>query len=311
MSREPKGLTTTYLKLLGTALFWGGTYSAGRIVVQHVGPYSASFFRFAIASVLLVCITWRQEGGLPRLKGNQLLPVVVLGLTGVFAYNAFFLNGLRLVEAGRASMIVANNPIFIALFSAWLFQERLTPVKLLGILVSIVGALVVISRGRLSVLAQGGIGRGEWLILGCVASWVVYSLVGKILMRDLKPLPSVMYSVLVGTAALALPALGEGVATRFLAFSLKEWLCLAYLGIFGTVFGFVWFYEGIQRIGATRAGLFINFVPVSAVTIAYFTLGEALSPSLLAGAVLVTVGVYLTNRAPGGSTVEGSTVKTR
>jgi len=294
-----KGFAATYLKLLGTALFWGGTYSAGRIVVQHVGPYSASFFRFAIASVLLVFVTWRQEGGIPRLKRTQLLPVLVLGLSGVFAYNAFFLNGLRFVEAGRASMIVANNPIFIALFSAWLFGERLTPVKLLGILVSIVGAMVVISRGQLSTLAQGGIGRGEWLILGCVASWVVYSLVGKVLMRDLKPLPSVMYSVLVGTAALAVPALWEGVASRFLDFSLKEWLCLAYLGIFGTVFGFVWFYEGIQKIGATRAGLFINFVPVSAVAIAYFVLGEALSPSLLAGAVLVTAGVYLTNRTPG------------
>jgi drug/metabolite transporter (DMT)-like permease len=132
-----------------------------------------------------------------------------------------------------------------------------------------------------------------------VASWVVYALVGKVLMRDLKPLPSVMYSVLVGTAALAVPALWEGVASRVLDFSLKAWLCLAYLGIFGTVFGFVWFYEGIQKIGATRAGLFINFVPVSAVAIAYFVLGEALSPSLLAGAVLVTAGVYLTNRTPG------------
>ncbi len=294
-----KGLAPTYLKLLGSALFWGGTYTAGRLVVRHVEPFSASFLRFAIAAVLLVLITWRTEGGLPRLKRSQILPVVVLGMTGVFAYNAFFLNGIRIVEAGRASMIVANNPIFIALFSAWLFHERLTPLKVIGILVSIFGAMVVISRGHLSGLWQGGIGKGELLILGCVASWATYSLVGKALMKDLKPLPSVMYSVLVGTAALAVPALFEGMVSKAAAYTLGDWLCLAYLGVFGTVFGFVWFYEGIQKIGPTRAGLFINFVPLCAVIIAYFTLGEALSASLLTGAALVTAGVYLTNRVPG------------
>ena len=296
---DKKGLAATYLKLLLTSIFWGGTYTAGRIVVQHVGPYSASFFRFAIASVCLVALACRAEGGIPALKPRQVLPVLVLGLTGVFAYNAFFLNGIKFVEAGRASMIVANNPVFIALFSAWFFKERLTALKLFGVLLSLSGAMVVVSRGHLAGLLQGGVGRGELLILGCVASWVVYSLVGKALMHDLKPLPSVMYSVLVGTIALAIPALGEGVATRCLTFTLTDWLCLAYLGIFGTVFGFVWFYEGIQQLGPTRAGLFINFVPVSAVVIAYCILGETLSGSLVAGAVLVTLGVYLTNRTPG------------
>ena len=296
-----KSLAPTYLKLLGSALFWGGTYTAGRIVVRHVEPFSASFLRFAIAAVLLVLITWRSEGGIPPLRRHQVLPVVVLGLTGVFAYNAFFLNGIRLVEAGRASMIVANNPIFIALFSAWLFHERLTPIKVMGILVSIFGAMVVISRGHLSGLWQGGLGKGELLILGCVASWATYSLVGKAVMKELKPLPSVMYSVLVGTAALAVPALFEGLSAKAPTYTPMDWLCLAYLGIFGTVFGFVWFYEGIQKIGPTRAGLFINFVPLCAVVIAAFALGEALSASLVTGAVLVTVGVYLTNRAPGAT----------
>jgi drug/metabolite transporter (DMT)-like permease len=295
---DKKALATTYLKLLATSVFWGGTYTAGRIVVQHVGPYSASFFRFAIASVLLVLVTWRMEGGIPALKKGQLLPVFVLGMTGVFAYNAFFLNGIKLVEAGRTSMIVAGNPVFIALFSAWFFKERLTVLKLVGIFISILGAMVVISRGHLIHVFTGGVGRGELMIVGCLFCWVIYSLVGKTLMHDLKPLPSVMYSVLVGTVALSIPALMEGVTTQCLSFTLQDWICLAYLGVFGTVFGFVWFYEGIKKIGPTRAGLFINFVPISAVIIAYCILGEGLSGSLLLGAALVIAGVYLTNRKP-------------
>ncbi len=115
-------------------------------------------------------------------------------------------------------------------------------------------------------------------------------------MHSLRPLPSVTYSVLVGALALSVPAFAEGLAGKIGGFTLTDWLCLVYLGVFGTVFGFVWFYQGIQKIGAMRAGLFINFVPISAVLLAFFLLGEPLTPSLLIGAVLVSTGVYLTNR---------------
>jgi drug/metabolite transporter (DMT)-like permease len=294
---DRKELLWTYAKLLMTALFWGGTFIAGRVVVRHVGPYSASFLRFAIASVLLVGLAWRIEGRNMLLKVEHIFPVIVLGLTGVFAYNIFFLKGLKIIEAGRASMIIANNPIFIALCSAYFFKERLTPVRLAGILLSITGAVIVISRGHFASLLQGGIGRGELLMLGCVASWVTYSLVGKALMRHLRPLPSVTYSVLVGALALSVPAFAEGLGTKIVDFAMLDWLCLAYLGVFGTVFGFVWFYQGIQKIGATRAGLFINFVPISAVLLSFVLLAEPITPSLLIGALLVTAGVYLTNRA--------------
>ncbi len=290
--REP---TITYLKLLATAVFWGGTWSAGRVVAQEVGPYSASFLRFALALLFLLPLTWHQEHGFPRLRRDQVLSVVVLGLVGVFAYNAFFLSGMKHIEASRASMIVANNPILIALLSALLFKEPLGGRRLLGILISVSGALVVISRGSLGGLLAGGFGKGELLILGCVASWVTYSLLGKVLMKDLKPLPAVTYSAVAGTFALAFPAVGEGLLAHAPHYSLKAWLNLAYLGVFGTVFGYVWFYEGIHRIGAARAGLFINFVPVSAVALAWLVLGERLGASLLLGVALVTVGVTLTN----------------
>lgn len=288
----------TYAKLVLTAVFWGGTFIAGRVVVRDVGPYSASFLRFAIASVLLVAIAWRTERGNLRLARSQLLPVAVLGLTGVFAYNIFFLKGLKLIQAGRASMIIANNPIMIALCSALIFGERLTPARVAGILLSITGAVVVISRGHPASLFQGGIGPGELLLFGCVACWVTYSLVGKALMRTLRPLPSVTWSVLVGALALSVPAFHEGLAGRIGGFTAVDWLCLGFLGVFGTVIGFVWFYQGIQRLGAMRAGLFINFVPVSAVVLAFLLLGEPITPSLAAGAALVVTGVYLTNRGP-------------
>lgn len=284
-----------YIKLLLTAIFWGGTFVAGRSLAQNVGPFSAAFFRFAIASILLVFITWKVEGKLVLLKKGQILPVFLLGLTGVFCYNVFFFKGLKLIEAGRAAIIIANNPIFIALFSAVFFKEKLNALKISGIIISVFGAIIAISRGDVLEFLQGNLGLGEFYIFLCVVSWVVFSLLGKAVMSGLSPLASVTYSSLTGTILLFMPAFREGLA-NCIYYSIYDWWNIFYLGFFGTVLGFVWFYEGINQIGPTKAGLFINFVPISAILLAFLILSEPLTISLLIGTLLVTTGVYLTNR---------------
>jgi drug/metabolite transporter (DMT)-like permease len=236
------------------------------------------------------------------------LPVILLGMTGVFAYNAFFFKGLQYIPAGRASLIIALNPIGISALSAVFFKERLTWIKTLGILLSVSGAIVVITNGRLSQIWSGGIGVGELMILGCVASWVSYSLIGKAVMGDMTPLAAVTYATLVGVAALFFPAAAGGMFSRMWQYGAGEWASLFYLGFFGTVLGFFWYYDGIRKIGPAKASVFINFVPVSAIVMAYFFLGEAFTPSLAVGAAMVIGGVYATNsagtlqRRPAGAT---------
>ena len=229
---------------------------------------------------------------------NQLLPVVLLGLTGVLAYNVFFFNGLKIVEAGRASIIIANNPIVISLFSALIFRERLSWGKIAGIILSVVGAVIAISGGDPRALFAGGVGQGDLLIFGCVLSWSAYSLLGKHVMRVLPPLTAVAHSAFVGMLALLIPAWLEGMPADLPTYSWGAWCNLAYLGWFGTVLGFVWYYEGIREIGPSRASLFINFVPISAIGLAHVILDEPLSLSLMIGGALVITGVSLNNMTP-------------
>lgn len=219
--------------------------------------------------------------------------MVLLGLTGVFAYNVLFFNGLKLVPAGRASIIIANNPIVISALSVLFFREILSPIKVAGILLSVAGAITAISGGDPLALFDGGIGRGDLFIFGCVISWSAYSLLGKHVMRDLSPLTAVAHSAAAGLLALLIPACIEGMPTAAPGYSLADWANLAYLGWFGTVLGFVWYYEGIRVIGPSRASLFINFVPISAIVLAHIILKEPLTPSLIVGAVLVVTGVTL------------------
>ncbi len=287
-----------YLKLVLTAVFWGGTFVAGRIVAREMGPFSAAFLRFAVASVFLLGIVLKSCGRIPPLDRKHILPILVLGLTGVFGYNAFFFSGLKLITASRASLIIASQPAFIALLSSYFFKEKLNFLKIQGIILSIAGAMVVISHGHPLDMFRNSIGTGELYILGCVSNWVVYSLVGKVAMKRLSPLLTVAYACVVGTVFLFPPALLEGIIQNIPRFSRTAWLAVLFLALFGTVLGFIWYYNGIRDIGPARAGIFINFVPVSSVVLAYFILGETVDFSLILGAALVISGVYLTNRSP-------------
>ena len=284
----------TYLKLLATMAFWGGTFVAGRMLAGVVPPFHAAFLRFAIAGGILLLVLLRVEGRLPTLDRRQLGSVTLLGLTGVLGYNVAFFTGLQTVSAGRAGLIIALNPVGIALLSALFGGEPLRVVRTLGVLVSVAGAVLVISNGQLSLLSSGA-GIGELTLLGCVLCWALYSVIGRRAMRGMSPLTTVTYSAVAGTLFLAPVAMTQGVMAKVSSYGVQAWASLLYLALLGTVVGFLWYYQSINEIGAVRSGVFINFVPLFAMLFGLLLLDEPLTPTLLQGAALVITGAWITN----------------
>ena len=285
----------TYIKLILVASFFGGTFIAGRIIAANLPPFTSALLRFLLASFFLVLFVFKKYSKLPRIDFSQFLLIVAIGLTGIVGYNFFFFSGLKFITASRASMIISLNPSAITILSILLFKDKLTKFKFTGIILSLIGALIVISQGNLQVILQSNIGSGELFILGCVLCWSSFTVLGKIIMKDLKPIIVITYACLVGTLILILPAYWEGELQNFMQYSLEVWLSVFALGFLGTVLAFSWFYEGIDKIGPSRAGIFINFVPIFATLMAVLILREKLSPSLIVGAIFVVSGVYLTN----------------
>lgn len=289
-----------YFKLVATALIWGGTFIAGRIAVQSLGPFTAAFLRFAIASLSLLLVVHRTHSHLPPLDSAQRWSVLWLGLTGIFGYNALFFGGLQTVEAGRASLIIALNPVAIALGAALFLKEPLNSRKQLGILISLLGAVWVISRGELTTLLTNlsdSFGIGELMLLGCVLSWMSYTLIGKAVMRTLSPLVASAYACWIGTLLLLPIAIYEGLWQTVSSIQLEALLSVSYLGILGSAVGFCWYYDGLNAIGSAKASAFINLVPVSAIALGVIILREVPTPSITIGAILVILGVSITNRA--------------
>ena len=284
-----------YIKLFLAALFWGGNYVAGRVMSASLPPFTSAFLRFFAASVFLTIYVYNKYGKLPRINFPQILLIICIGLTGIVGFGFFFFQGLKYINAGRASIITSLNPSLITILSLLILREKMTTSKFAGIILSLSGAIIVLSKGNLLEFFSKKIGLGELSLLGCVLCWSTFSVLGKIAVKKIKPIITITYACLVGTLILSVPAFLEGQLNQFLQYDLTVWVSIIFQGFLGTAVAFNWYYEGIGKIGPTRAGIFFNFVPVFSTSLAVLILHERLYLSLVIGAIFVISGVFFTN----------------
>lgn len=294
-----------YIKLVLTTFFWGGTFVAARFAVKETAPFFAAGSRFAVATaILLVLLAWqtyKNNSSFPRPSSWREVAILAsLGLSGIFCYNAFFFTGLKYTGAANGSLIVAINPILTSVLSAWWLKEHIRPVQVLGLMVSLCGVCVIVTRGNMEVIQTLAFNHGDLLMLGAPLSWAVYSILGKRALARFSPLVATTYAAFFGTIFLFPVALWEyGKSPAPYSFSMLGWLAILQLALLGTVVGFVWWYQAIQRIGASRAAIFVNLVPLFGALLAALILGERLGwPQLWGGALVITgvcCGTFLSN----------------
>ena len=270
----------------------------------RAGDFSACL-RFVLASAALSLFLLLSGKGFRRVNGQQALVVTLLGFCGIFSYSFFFFSGLQHISASRAALIVALNPAVMTLIAYLFYREQVTVLKVLGIVLCFCGVALVVGGGD----PQGPAGRpagwlpggggwlGEALIGGCVLSWSAYSVFCKSVVRQLGPLHTVTYSIYAGTLMLAAYTACTG-ALDFAAvarFSSGEMLSLLYLGIVGSAVAYIWYYDGIQKIGVARAGVFIALNPLAAVLFGAALLGEQMTLATLLGGALIITGIVVEN----------------
>jgi drug/metabolite transporter (DMT)-like permease len=293
-ARVPAG---TYARLVAVPAIWGGTFIAGRILALAVPAAVGSLLRYVVAVVaLLVAARW-MEGGLPRLTRRQVLGTLLLGATGIFAYNLFFLGALARLPASRTSLIIALNPVVTIAAASLLVGERLNARRGLGVGVALAGVWIVVSRGDVLGSGTGAVGTGELLMFGGVCSWAAYTLIGRRVLAGMSPLAATTYASLWGTALLAAAAAPDLRDLQASDLTLPVALSVLYLGVLGTSVAFVWYYQAVQRLGASRTVIFNNLVPVFGASFGVLLLGEPLLPSMLVGGAIAVAGVMLVSKS--------------
>lgn len=298
VSAQAQGpLWLIYFKLTSVAAFWAGTFIAARTISAHLPPATAGLLRFFVATLVLA-LTLHFSRGLAVLKQvtwPQMAGTMVLGASGILLYNLCLFYATSLMEASRTSVFVALNPVMTLLLAAVFLRERISPLRWLGVVMAVAGVWMVITRGDFTKLALS-FGKGEFAMMGAVFGWSVYTLQGRKSLRVLDPLTATMLASIWGTLFLGFFALPGLAHIEPAAFTPAVIACSIYTGVFGTAIAFVWYYQGINRIGAAKTVVFNNLVPLLGVVLGWLVLNEPLTVSLLVGCLLAIAGVFLVNR---------------
>ncbi|MDT8860575.1 DMT family transporter [Alkalihalobacillus sp. MEB130] len=272
---------------------WGSAFIAGKIAIQSFEPATISFLRFFGAALLLFPIMWLVEKNVPKPTKKDWMMFALLGLTGIAIYNICFFLASKHAPVIKSSLFIATNPMLIMLLSGLFLKETITKRNIIGLLLAFVGVVMIITEGNIMVLLRFQFEPIDFVLLGAVITWALYSVLGRVVLRKYSSIVSTTYAVGFGTLFLLPFMLFEKPWDHFASSTWSAWLAIAHMSVFVTVLGFILYYYGIQKIGAAKASIFINVMPVSAVIMATIFLDETLTVATISGAVFVLSGVYV------------------
>lgn len=283
-----------------TALFWGGNFVVGRAVSADIPPIALAWWRwcFALGLILPFCLVplWRKRRQLWQARW----PLLLLAALGVTAFNTLVYLGLQTATASDALLILSAGPILILLISWVLYREKISTGQLLGVSLSLLGVLMIISRGapwRLLSQLEGNLGL-IWILLA-VISWAFYSVLLRLRPRGLTGFEFFASSVILGFLLLTPFYLYEHwVQARILIWNEQSLYALFYVSIFASVLAFLFWNQGVAQLGANRTGYFIHLIPVWGILLAYLFLAERLYLFHALGIGMIVAGLILsTGRA--------------
>jgi drug/metabolite transporter (DMT)-like permease len=283
------------LLLILVSLVWAGSFIVVEMATKEMDPIDLGFLRFLVATPLMILLVVFQKK--PLVLPKKELPwLIVLGLTGVTLLYLFQFLGIHYTNAPTASVLINTNVIFIAMLSGVFLHEVLTRKRIAGIVLSFIGVFVImfsdLSKQELTLdnlFFIGGI-----LMLLSAFCWALYSLVGKRLLRTYDEFVITTYAFGFGTL-FYLPFVFLHLGPVLQQTSLNGWLAVLYLTLTCSLFGYLGWYYALKRIDASKAAVFLNFIPLFTILLSFF-LGTNLTWFFLLGAGLIIYGVYLAQR---------------
>jgi len=287
-------LTNPYLLLTLTVLFWSGNMVVGRAMRGDVPPMALAFWRWTIAFLLVLPLA------LPHLKTQWPLlkkgwkQVLILGLFGVGGYNTFAYLALQYTSATNAVLLNSFIPVATIAISWAFLGKHLRRLEGLGVVISLCGAVTIVARGDLAVLAHLNLNLGDVWMLAAVLVWAIYT-VG-LAWRPAGVHPMLMLAALtaVGLAALAPAYAWEIAGGRQINVHAGSLATLAYVGIFPSFLGYIFYNRGVAEVGPNKASLFIHLMPVFGTLLSAIFLGEIPLWYHYLGIALIFSGIWLT-----------------
>jgi drug/metabolite transporter (DMT)-like permease len=280
-------------------VIWGVSFVASKAALREgMAPATLIFTRFAIGTAVLTVML--------HFRGDRLLPprenwpsLALMGFVGIFAHHMLQATGLTMTTAINTGWLIGVIPIWSAVLSAIVHKERFGAVKAAGLIGGFVGAIVVITRGRIgSDLLQLRGTRGDILILLSTITWAVYSVIGHGTLKHLGPTRATAGAMLFGWLMLTPFFILNRGWEQVIRLTPVGWLAILFLGIGCSAIGYLFWYGALERIEVSRVAAFLYIEPLVTLVAAVILLNEQVTASTIIGGVIVLVSVFVIQHAP-------------
>jgi drug/metabolite transporter (DMT)-like permease len=279
-----------YFLVTIAVFFWGANFILGGYVIHDLPPLWAAAIRFVLGAMLMFAIVGvRRENLFAPLRKNIGI-YVMLGVVGIVGFNLFFFYALRYTSANNAALIMATNPLLTTLLAAAMLDERPGMRHLVALPIALAGVAVVITHGNLNSLLALQLSIGDVLMLCADIFWALYNVLCRRYMPQASPLVNTTWIIAAGAAVLLCVALGSD--AHLAPLGDKAAVSILVMAVGGTVLAYLFWGMGIARLGAARASIFLNLIPVFTMLLGVLIEDMPTAPQL-AGGLLVLGGVTI------------------
>ena len=289
--------TKAYIMLVCATLFWAGNFTLGKFAyLENIPPNSLAFLRWCLVWIILLPFTYKEILKLKNHIKRNLSLFLILGSTSVCIFTSFTYNALNYTQVINASLFNTAIPAIIILLCFFFKIEKTNKYQILGLIISVLGILSIITKLNLEIILSLNFNKGDLIMIGGVITWGLYSsfLKRKTFTLPLLTLVHVLCSF--GLIFIFPQFIYEFSQGQKIDLNIDLFYILIFLALFPSIGSYYCWAGAVSIIGANRAGIFLSLIPLFSTIMAIFFYKEEFQFFHLIGAILIILGLYLSNK---------------
>lgn len=291
-----KSKLTLFWKPLFAVLVWGASFVATKIALAEAKPVTIVFTRLILGIMLLAVVVLFKDRKF-TIPARVLKSIILLALIASF-HLWIQVTGLQFTSAANTGWIVGFTPVFMAVIGVLFFQESMNLIRIGGILISLAGLFLLISKGDITNIGLIS-NQGDFLVLASSVTWSIYSALNKKISVHYSPLLTIFYLFTFMAVILAPFALRRESIESVINMSQNAWLAIIFLGLFCSGIAYVLWAQSLREMEAASVGVFLYIEPFVTVFTAWMILQEHITILTIVSGLIITLGVVFVNWRPG------------
>jgi len=286
-----------YILLILTTLFWSGNFIVGKAASTYeIPPFSLNFYRWLFAGLILLPFTFSEILKKKNYIFNNLGFFIILGITSITIFNSTVYYSLYYMQVISGVLMISTIPVWIMFISSILGIETTSKFQIIGVILSLLGVLFIITKSDIDVIKNLAFNRGDLIMATGMFAWALYSALLKKKKYEISQITLLEVVIITGLIFLIPIYILEMNYGNQITLDKPFILTLSYVVLFPGLASFFFWIKGIGIIGANRAGVFLHLMPVFGSIMAILLFKEKFMFYHLLGAIFIIAGITLSNK---------------